>query len=165
MAFSSPSGLKGQNNIAQWQRLGFPTQRLGFPRHRPGCVHIICDGFPGFSHFVDQKAWNSFHVATVITTNSIATPILRAPRRKGGKTPGPIPASRLSVQSASPWSRWRRSAKPAVGVRRLHQFATPGKEQAGVNFPISASPHHKGKPSFRRSASERSSCRSAARLA
>ncbi len=39
------------------------------------------------------------------------------------------------------------------------------KEQAGINFPISASPHHKGKPSFRRSASERYLCRSAARLA
>ena len=52
-------------------------------------LHIICDGFPGFSHFVDQKAWNFFHVATVMTTNSIDTPILRAPRRKEGKITRP----------------------------------------------------------------------------
>ncbi len=52
-------------------------------------LHIICDGFHGFSQFVDQKGWNYFHVATVVTTNSIDTPILRAPRRKEGKNTRP----------------------------------------------------------------------------
>ncbi len=45
-------------------------------------LHRLCDGFPGFSHFVDKKTWNSFHVTTDVATNSIETANLRAPRPK-----------------------------------------------------------------------------------
>jgi hypothetical protein len=78
-------------------------------------LHIICDGFPGFSHFVDQTDWNFFHVATVITTNSIDTPILRAPRRKEGQNTRP--------DSRTPAVRSIREPGPPV-IAELKQFGS-----------------------------------------
>ena len=50
-------------------------------------LHVLCDGFPEFGHFVDQKNGNFLHVATDATTNSIEITDLRAPRPKNGPPP------------------------------------------------------------------------------
>ena len=45
-------------------------------------LHILCDGFPGFGQFADQKTRNCFHVAAVATTNSIEAHICALRRRQ-----------------------------------------------------------------------------------
>ncbi len=72
-------------------------------------LQIICDGFSGFGHFVDQNTWDFFRVATDATINSIESPGFARRGHKTGRKHLPRFAERHPHAFLPPaWGRCRR---------------------------------------------------------
>ena len=89
-------------------------------------LHILCDGFPEFGYFDDQKTRNSFHAVTLATTNSIETADSRAMRltapadRAAASLPPMSTSSSQRSSSGHPISRSVRTPAPPAPT-----FANP----------------------------------------